>query len=94
MHSCTIPSPDQASISFTKDEFPRPNTTIASLARLKTVFHATSSFVAELNSTEGNYTEKRNYFPSVTAGNSSGISDGAAFILLCSGSEAIRLGIS
>jgi len=54
------------------DEHPRPQTTLADLARLKPAFKAGGS---------------------VTAGNSSGINDGAAAILLCEEQAARRFGL-
>jgi acetyl-CoA acetyltransferase family protein len=53
------------------DEHPRPNTTLADLAKLKPAFK-----------TDG----------TVTAGNSSGVNDGAAALLLCSAAVAERNG--
>jgi 3-oxoadipyl-CoA thiolase len=53
------------------DEHPRPETTLADLAKLKPAFKANGT---------------------VTAGNSSGINDGAAAVLLCSAEVAARNG--
>jgi 3-oxoadipyl-CoA thiolase len=55
-----------------RDEHPRPETTMDALARLRPAFKAGGS---------------------VTAGNSSGINDGAAAILLCEAAAAQRLGL-
>jgi 3-oxoadipyl-CoA thiolase len=55
-----------------RDEHPRPDSTLAGLAKLKPAFRA-----------EG----------SVTAGNSSGINDGAAALVLMSDRKAIQLGL-
>lgn len=56
----------------TRDEHPRPQTTLADLAKLKPAFKAAGT---------------------VTAGNSSGINDGASALLLCSSDTAERLGL-
>ncbi len=55
-----------------KDEHPRPDTTVADLARLRPAFEKDGT---------------------VTAGNSSGINDGAAALLLVSADEAKALGL-
>lgn len=55
----------------TRDEHPRPETTLEGLAKLRPAFRANGT---------------------VTAGNSSGINDGAAAVLLMSGTEAVRQG--
>jgi 3-oxoadipyl-CoA thiolase len=65
--------PKQAPLSVDCDEQPRPDTTLAGLARLKGVVRP-----------EG----------SVTAGNSSGINDGAAALLLASEAAAKRYGLT
>lgn len=54
------------------DEHPRPQTTLAALAKLKPAFEAGGT---------------------VTAGNSSGINDGASALLLCEADAARRLGL-
>jgi acetyl-CoA C-acetyltransferase len=59
-------------LSFTDDEFPRPDTTIEELSDLKAAFKKGGT---------------------VTAGNASGINDGAAAMVLLSGDEAKRRGI-
>jgi 3-oxoadipyl-CoA thiolase len=58
---------------FTKDEQPRPDTNLESLARLKPAFR------------EGG---------TVTAGNSSGINDGAAALMIMSSAKAKALGLT
>jgi 3-oxoadipyl-CoA thiolase len=58
---------------FSRDEHPRPQTTLNALAALKPAFKAQGS---------------------VTAGNSSGINDGAAALLLCEAEAAKRRGLS
>jgi acetyl-CoA C-acetyltransferase len=62
----------KASQPFTRDEHPRPETTIESLSKLRPIFADTGT---------------------VTAGNSSGINDGAAALVLMSASEARRRGL-
>ncbi|XP_075910505.1 acetyl-CoA acetyltransferase, cytosolic isoform X2 [Petromyzon marinus] len=61
-------------VVVSQDEFPRPGTTVESLARLKPCFV-----------TDGSGT--------VTAGNSSGVNDGAAAVLLMTESEAQSRGL-
>lgn len=60
------------SFIFDKDEHPRPQTTIESLAKLKPVFLENGS---------------------VTAGNASGMNDGASAVVIMSEDKAISLGI-
>jgi acetyl-CoA C-acetyltransferase len=62
----------KASQPFTRDEHPRPETTVESLSKLRPIFADTGT---------------------VTAGNSSGINDGAAALVLMSASEARRRGL-
>lgn len=61
------------SVLFDQDEFPRPDTTVEALSRLKPAFQADGS---------------------VTAGNSSGINDGAAVIILCSTEKLKELSLT
>ena len=58
--------------SFDRDEFPRPDTTVEVLSKLKPAFRSDGT---------------------VTAGNASGINDGAAAMVLLSADEAKRRGI-
>jgi 3-oxoadipyl-CoA thiolase len=58
--------------SVTRDEHPRPETTLERLAKLRPAFKSDGT---------------------VTAGNSSGINDGAAALLLCEAQTARRLGL-
>lgn len=60
-------------VEFRKDEHPRPDTTLASLAKLPPVFKPVGG--------------------GVTAGNSSGITDGAAAVVVLSRERAIALGV-
>ncbi len=59
-------------ISFDTDEFPRPGTTVETLAKLKPAFKKDGT---------------------ITAGNSSGINDGAAALLVMSAEKALKMGI-
>jgi 3-oxoadipyl-CoA thiolase len=61
-------------VTFERDEHPRPETTLEQLAALKPAF-------------------KRDASGSVTAGNSSGINDGAAAVLVMSQARAAELGL-
>ncbi len=63
---------DGARRHLSKDEHPRPDTTIEDLAKLEPAFRSGGT---------------------VTAGNSSGINDGAAALLLCEAAAARRLGL-
>jgi acetyl-CoA acetyltransferases len=65
--------PSETTITFSKDEGPRPDTSMEALSKLKPVFHA-----------EG----------TVTAGNSSQTSDGAAAALVMSEKKARELGLT
>jgi acetyl-CoA acyltransferase len=56
-----------------RDEHPRPDTTVAALAKLSTPFRANGT---------------------VTAGNASGVNDGACALLLASGDAARRFGLT
>ncbi|MEW6358032.1 MAG: acetyl-CoA C-acetyltransferase [Planctomycetota bacterium] len=67
-----IPQRKGDPIRFDRDEFPRPDTTIEVLAKLKPAFKPDGT---------------------VTAGNASGINDGAAALVLLSADEAERRGI-
>ncbi|CAN5682872.1 thiolase family protein [soil metagenome] len=67
-----VPAGKQGLIDFLVDEHPRPDTSLASLARLKPVFKAGGT---------------------VTAGNSSGMNDGAAALVLMSAERARQRGL-
>jgi acetyl-CoA acyltransferase len=71
--SVSIPRKKGDALVFSEDEHPRPETTLADLARLKGV-----------NGPE----------LSVTAGNASGVNDGACALLLASGEMANRHGLT
>ncbi|MFT4561538.1 MAG: acetyl-CoA C-acetyltransferase [Gammaproteobacteria bacterium] len=78
------------SVALDHDEFPRPETTLETLSKLKPVFGAWSEFeVDETGATYGSLIRQK--YPQLTtieaihhAGNSSGVVDGAAAILLAS----------
>ncbi|MBV9332467.1 MAG: acetyl-CoA C-acyltransferase [Candidatus Eremiobacteraeota bacterium] len=69
----TVAPPHEKAATISRDEHPRPETTLDALAKLKPAFKAGGS---------------------VTAGNSSGINDGAAALLLCEAQTASRLGLT
>ena len=69
--SVTIPQRKKDPIVFEKDEFARPETTIASLSALRPAFKKDGT---------------------VTAGNASGLNDGAAALLIASGDAVQRHG--
>ncbi len=68
-----LSSPHEGEATMSRDEHPRPETTLDALAKLKPAFKSDGS---------------------VTAGNSSGINDGAAALLLCEAQTARRLGLT
>ncbi|MDF2366684.1 acetyl-CoA C-acetyltransferase [Sneathiella sp.] len=82
------------SIALDREEFPRPSTTMESLAGLKTVFSMFRDVVIdEAGNTYGSlitrkYPEIKEFDHVHHAGNSSGVVDGAAAILLASGDYA------
>ena len=65
----------KGAVVVAEDEFPRPDTTLETLAKLR------PAFVKDGTGT-------------VTAGNASGINDGAAAVLVMSGTEAARRGLA
>jgi 3-oxoadipyl-CoA thiolase len=68
-----IPQKKGEPIDFTRDEHPRPDSTLATLAKLKGVVRPDGT---------------------VTAGNASGVNDGAAAVLLASEAAAARHGLT
>lgn len=70
---------------ISRDEHPRANTSMEKLAKLKTLFEA------DFGAREADFGEKHS--PTVTAGNASGINDGAAALVLMSKDYAITHGI-
>ena len=86
-----VHNPDDGSLALDKEEFPRPGTTMDSLAGLKTVFDMFAGVpVDDQGNTYGNLITRR--YPELEgrinhvhhAGNSSGVVDGAAALLLAS----------
>ena len=89
-------------VDFCKDEFPRPGTTAEGLAKLKGAFPASAdnAFVANGGTVEDTFDAKAckpgasEYGKGrVTAGNSSGVNDGAAAIVLASGEAVEKYGL-
>ena len=98
----TIPvANEDGSVALDKEEFPRPGTTVESLAGLKTVFSNWVGIpVDESGQTFGQLVEQ--VYPQITddwnhvhhAGNSSGVVDGSAAILLTSKKYADENGLT
>ena len=89
-------------VDFKVDEFPRPSTNLESLAKLKTAFPVSSDNAFQANGgtvvdTFGAKACKSAQAdagtPRVTAGNASGINDGAAAIVLASGEAVEKYGL-
>ncbi len=89
-------------VEFKVDEFPRPSTNLESLAKLKTAFPVSSDNAFQANGgtvvdTFGAKACKPAQAdagtPRVTAGNASGINDGAAAIVLASGEAVEKYGL-
>ena len=89
-------------VEFKVDEFPRPSTNMESLAKLKTAFPVSSDNAFEANG--GTVVDTFDAkackpaqadagTPRVTAGNASGINDGAAAIVLASGEAVEKYGL-
>lgn len=74
-----------------RDEHPRANTSMEKLSKLKTLFEADFGRCETSGMREG-YSEEK-HSPTVTAGNASGINDGAAALVLMSKDYAIAHGI-
>jgi len=68
-----VPQPKGPVVIFDRDEFPKPDTTVERLAKLKPAFGADGT---------------------ITAGNSSGINDGAAALVVMSSARAAKLGLT
>ncbi|HET9922380.1 MAG TPA: 3-oxoadipyl-CoA thiolase [Ktedonobacteraceae bacterium] len=68
----SVPQKKGEPLIVSQDEQPRPDTSLAALAKLKPAFHKDGT---------------------VTAGNSSGINDGAAALVIMAGSRAEQLGL-
>jgi len=91
---------DDGTLALDKDEFPRPNTTMETLAGLQTVFDKFAGFVVDDNgNTYGSlvaakYPELKGKINHVHhAGNSSGVVDGAVALLLTSKNYADKHGL-
>jgi acetyl-CoA C-acetyltransferase len=90
---------DDGSVALDHDEFPRPETTLETLAGLKPVFGAWSEFpVDDAGTTYGSLIRQK--YPELVdiaaihhAGNSSGVVDGAAALLLASENYASKHGM-
>lgn len=88
---------DDGTLALDHDEFPRPGTTLASLAELKTVFDQFMHYPMDETGETYDQLVKRRY-PDLKinhvhhAGNSSGVVDGAAAIILSSKDYARRAG--
>lgn len=74
-----------------RDEHPRANTSMEKLSKLKTLFEADFDRCETGGMREG-YSEEK-HSPTVTAGNASGINDGASALVLMSKDYAIAHGI-
>jgi len=88
---------DDGSLALDREEFPRPGTTLESLAELKTVFNLFMEAPIDNGGETFDQLVKRNY-PDLTinhvhhAGNSSGVVDGAAALILSSKHYMGRVG--
>ena len=89
-------------VEFKVDEFPRPSTNLETLAKLKTAFPVSSDNAFQANG--GTVVDAFGAMackpaqadagtPRVTAGNASGINDGAAAIVLASGEAVEKYGL-
>ncbi|MFE1602853.1 acetyl-CoA C-acetyltransferase [Methylobacterium sp. ID0610] len=95
-----VRNPD-GSVALDREEFPRPGTTVETLAALKPVFDKVRDLVADAatGDTYGMLIQRR--YPQIAAfdhvhhaGNSSGVVDGAAALLIASGPFAERHGMT
>jgi acetyl-CoA C-acetyltransferase len=68
-----VAQPKGPAVIFERDEFPKPDTTVERLAKLKPAFGADGT---------------------ITAGNASGIGDGAAALVVMSAARAVELGLT
>ncbi|MEY2994167.1 MAG: putative acyltransferase [Pseudomonadota bacterium] len=94
-----VHNPD-GSLALEREEFPRPETTMAVLAGLKPAFERIRDLVADVHTgaTYGQMIQRR--YPELTefnhvhhAGNSSGVVDGAAAVLMASKAYVERRGL-
>lgn len=89
---------DAGEVILAKDEFPRPETTLETLAALKPSFEAIAKLPLDTTGTTSSDMLRQKYpgleiAPVHHAGNSSGVVDGAAAILLASPDYAHRHGL-
>ena len=85
-------------VEFKKDEFPRAGSTVEGLAKLRGAFPVgpegvEDEIVHTFKPTEIHEADTRKHVQRVTAGNASGINDGAAAIVLASGEAVEKYGL-
>ena len=85
-------------VEFKRDEFPRAGTTAEALAKLRGAFPAgpegvEDEIVDTFKPTEVHEADTRKHVQRVTAGQASGINDGAAAIILASGEAVEKYGL-
>ena len=85
-------------VEFKVDEFPRAGTTVESLAKLRGAFPVgpdgvENEVVHTFEPTQVHEADAHKHVQRVTAGNASGINDGAAAILLASGEAVEKYGL-
>ena len=85
-------------VEFKKDEFPRPGSTMEGLVKLRGAFPAGPEGVEDevvhtFTPTEIHEADTRKHVQRVTAGQASGINDGAAAIILASGEAVEKYGL-
>ena len=85
-------------VEFKVDEFPRAGTTVEGLAKLKGAFPVgpegvEDEIVHTFEPTQVHADDTRKHVQRVTAGNASGINDGAAAIVLASGEAVEKYGL-
>ena len=85
-------------VEFKVDEFPRAGTTVEGLAKLKGAFPVgpegvEDEIVHTFEPTQVHEADTRKHVQRVTAGNASGINDGAAAIVLASGEAVEKYGL-
>ena len=85
-------------VEFKRDEFPRAGTTAEALAKLRGAFPAgpegvEDEIVDTFKPTEIHEADTRKHVQRVTAGQASGINDGAAAIILASGEAVEKYGL-
>ena len=85
-------------VPFAKDEYPKAGTTIESMAKLKGAFPAgpegvEDEIVHTFEPTQIHEADARKHVQRVTAGNASGLNDGAAAIILASGEAVEKYGL-